>query len=556
MMKYHVTGTAISGLLLKLCLFTIVLGQSAFAESLSVRNSSGTVALPWNEVTGILDSVNIRRKGSPKLRVSARIKGLGPMTIWIYSGSLKRRSWQSTFVGAGGVTVDDSELGLLVGDFSLRRGRTQETGSVAASVVRRVSKSSLDLMLPLPSRASGRLRHVRIKVVGGSSGAARLRISKVPNLMLHGRSCGTESLARPLSAASSSHSHPVHSHRAARQISAREVGIQSVRIVELSTDADFEFFSRYGADANNEIALIVQAANVFYVRDLGMSLSITAQRSLTAGGGSLLATDPEVLLDQYVSYLFTTPHSPVGDNAHLFTGKEIDGSTVGIAWLGTVCTFPDFSNGLTQDLSPSLNHIVFAHELGHNLAADHDTSSPPSIMFPSVSTSQLVFSTASQTAIGGHIAGAGGSCLASGEVSTPTPAPTSTPVQTATATPTRTATSTPSPTATINPDIPTAIPTVAPTATARPLRTITVTARKQGSTRTIRAQIATTQGAVVSGATLRFLRKSGRSFRFVTSLRSSVIGFATLRTNRPGIYQVQSVQIDGTLLSSRAVPVR
>nr|ADW54356.1 group III snake venom metalloproteinase [Echis carinatus sochureki] len=63
------------------------------------------------------------------------------------------------------------------------------------------------------------------------------------------------------------------------------------------------------------------------------------------------------------------------DNAHLLTGIDFDGSTVGLAYIGTMCQ-SKYSTAVVQDLSPTnlLAAIAVAHEMGHNLGIRHDTS--------------------------------------------------------------------------------------------------------------------------------------------------------------------------------------
>ncbi|KAK3539102.1 hypothetical protein QTP86_024036, partial [Hemibagrus guttatus] len=62
------------------------------------------------------------------------------------------------------------------------------------------------------------------------------------------------------------------------------------------------------------------------------------------------------------------------DNAHLITGIDFEGSTVGLAFIGTLCT--GHSTGVIQDHNPRALAVgaTLAHEMGHNLGMNHDTN--------------------------------------------------------------------------------------------------------------------------------------------------------------------------------------
>ncbi|XP_036453740.1 disintegrin and metalloproteinase domain-containing protein 28 isoform X1 [Colossoma macropomum] len=63
------------------------------------------------------------------------------------------------------------------------------------------------------------------------------------------------------------------------------------------------------------------------------------------------------------------------DNAHLITGIDFEGATVGLAFIGTLCS--GHSTGVIQDHNPLAIAVgaTLSHEMGHNLGMNHDTSS-------------------------------------------------------------------------------------------------------------------------------------------------------------------------------------
>lgn len=84
--------------------------------------------------------------------------------------------------------------------------------------------------------------------------------------------------------------------------------------------------------------------------------------------------DANPLLDNLRDYApqVTAEH----DSLMLMTGVDLLGSTVGIAFIGTMCR-GQLSTGLTQDGGRNLNSVgsTAAHELGHIFSMNHDDGS-------------------------------------------------------------------------------------------------------------------------------------------------------------------------------------
>lgn len=225
-----------------------------------------------------------------------------------------------------------------------------------------------------------------------------------------------------------------------------------LKVIDLATQADYEYFQYYGVNTNAQIASIVNAADVIYRRDLNLTYQITTQNVQSSPSQPYSSTDAGTLLEQFRSHTDSNRQLGKADLYHLFTGKDMDGGTVGVAYVGTAC-FDPYAYGLTQRLHPTLDYIIFAHEIGHNLDAVHDSSLPQTVMYPSVGSTHSTFSAASTSAINSYVASGWGSCLTA---ATPTPTPTASPSPTATPDPEPTSIPDPpepSPTATPNPRI-------------------------------------------------------------------------------------------------------
>ncbi|MFQ5446514.1 MAG: PKD domain-containing protein, partial [Saprospiraceae bacterium] len=115
------------------------------------------------------------------------------------------------------------------------------------------------------------------------------------------------------------------------------------------------------------------------------------------------STDPSALLSSFTSW-GPSGFSATHDIGQLWTNRNFNGPTIGIAWLTSVCTanryhcLQDFSN------NADLLRVLTAHEIGHNFSATHDPSGSNTIMAPAVNNTNL-WSTQSLNQINGYYPG-------------------------------------------------------------------------------------------------------------------------------------------------------
>ncbi|MCB0336568.1 MAG: hypothetical protein KDD62_09685, partial [Bdellovibrionales bacterium] len=112
---------------------------------------------------------------------------------------------------------------------------------------------------------------------------------------------------------------------------------------------------------------------------------------------------------------------------------------LGRAYIAEICLPNNRQMGVNTFTGDGRTPYTFAHELGHNLGADHDNSKPESIMFPDILTPpQKNFSNSTINVIYDHVAQFGPGCLfqsgepfpnpGQGPQPTPTPPPGQNPV--------------------------------------------------------------------------------------------------------------------------------
>jgi hypothetical protein len=141
----------------------------------------------------------------------------------------------------------------------------------------------------------------------------------------------------------------------------------------LSAIGDFEFSQRHGPTANAAIATRLNNVDGIYSEQLGVQLTVETLEIHSGSDDPFTdAADASDLLDELSEYRFNTPlHSSPG-LTHLYTGRNLDGTTVGIAFLSALCS-PRFGAGLTEGRHGTMfDSLISAHEIGHNFGAPHD----------------------------------------------------------------------------------------------------------------------------------------------------------------------------------------
>jgi hypothetical protein len=222
----------------------------------------------------------------------------------------------------------------------------------------------------------------------------------------------------------------------------------SLKTVELALYADAAWHSLHGNNSNAVISTIWNDVESIYENQLGLTFTVVRQEVLTSR--ILGSTDAGAKLEAFTNAVVNKSLAGFGtaDVYHHFTGQDLAGATIGMAWQfndndrGVVCRgryqIGDSSFSLTQWYrNTAYGGISFAHEVGHNFGAIHPEedratfpSPPPVSIMTGVAPSNpndpavRLFSDYSVNQITSYVSRFGSCLSSSSPAPTPTPNPT------------------------------------------------------------------------------------------------------------------------------------
>nr|XP_056716882.1 zinc metalloproteinase-disintegrin-like MTP9 [Euleptes europaea] len=157
----------------------------------------------------------------------------------------------------------------------------------------------------------------------------------------------------------------------------KQAYLKAKKYVELYIATDIRVFRRYGRSLNNvrtRIFEIVNYINVVY-KALNIYVALIGLEIWSDGDKIVVDAASGITLDRFAEWRTSDLlKRKKNDNAQLLTGIDFTGPTVGLAFVGTMCS-QTHSAGIVQDHSrnPIAIGATMAHEMGHNFGMNHDS---------------------------------------------------------------------------------------------------------------------------------------------------------------------------------------
>ena len=146
--------------------------------------------------------------------------------------------------------------------------------------------------------------------------------------------------------------------------------------LEMQVLADASYRAEYNSDEDALAALMTRLNNVdgIFRSQLGLTVQATNVQFLSSDNSSLTSsTDASTLLSSLAQLRGNSAVMGTYPVTHLVTGRDLDGDTLGISYIGQICG-ARYGVSLSEVRSRGvwIDSLVMAHEIGHQLGAVHD----------------------------------------------------------------------------------------------------------------------------------------------------------------------------------------
>ena len=145
-----------------------------------------------------------------------------------------------------------------------------------------------------------------------------------------------------------------------------------LRRLEVAVVADAQLAALDGINTLPNIIARMNIVDGIFSSQAGVQIHLAGTTITDTATQPFTSTVPSTLLDQVKSYRSGSSVQQSAGLTHLMTGRDMDGQTVGIAYIGSVCNRSYGSSLSEARVSVTFDALVAAHEVGHTFGAPHD----------------------------------------------------------------------------------------------------------------------------------------------------------------------------------------
>jgi hypothetical protein len=144
------------------------------------------------------------------------------------------------------------------------------------------------------------------------------------------------------------------------------------RRLSLALVADAELAGLDGTSTETNLLARLNVVDGIFASQVGVRIAAGSTTVLSSGSQPFTSTDPATLLQQLRQYRIGNAVQQAAGLSHLMTGRNLDERTIGIAYIGGLCS-DRFGASLSEARSGiSFDALIAAHEIGHVFGAPHD----------------------------------------------------------------------------------------------------------------------------------------------------------------------------------------
>jgi hypothetical protein len=149
----------------------------------------------------------------------------------------------------------------------------------------------------------------------------------------------------------------------------------AMKQVRVGVVGDFEFVSLFkntGTSVDDAIISRMNVVDGIFTSEIGVKISLAPSTLFTSSSDPFTKSKASDLLTELRTWRGNTKAQLASGLSHLMTGRDLDGDTVGIAYIGSVCDGSNASSLSEGRRSTTQSALIAAHEIGHNFGAPHD----------------------------------------------------------------------------------------------------------------------------------------------------------------------------------------